>query len=158
MWAAASLVGVAVLLQGSDLAFAVFKYAGASYLVYLGLRSLIGGFKQAAVETAEPVNPRTLGERAAFGLGLLNNLLNPKAGAIFVTAMPQFIEPHDSAIRLIAMVVCYELLVIAWLCMYGYAVSRARSSSIGVRVRNALERVTGAVMVGLGARLALEHR
>jgi threonine/homoserine/homoserine lactone efflux protein len=157
-WAAASVLGLAVLLQGSDLAFTVFKYAGASYLIYLGLRSLIGSFRQAADDTAEPIKSRGLGERAAFGQGLLNNLLNPKAGAIFVTAMPQFIEPHDSAIRLIAMVVCYELLVIAWLCMYGYAVSRARRSSIGVRVRKTLERVTGAVMIGLGARLALEHR
>lgn len=158
LWAVASVLGVAVLLQGSDLAFTVFKYAGATYLIYLGLRSLIGGFRQSAYEAAEPMSSRGLGERAAFGQGLLNNLLNPKAGAIFVTAMPQFIEPHDSAIRLIAMVVCYELLVIAWLCMYGYAVSRARSSSIGLRARRTLERVTGAVMIGLGARLALERR
>lgn len=158
VWAVASVLGVAVLLQSSDLAFTVFKYAGATYLIYLGLRSLIGSFRHAAGETAEPINSRGLGERAAFGQGLLNNLLNPKAGAIFVTAMPQFIEPHDSAIRIIAMVVCYELLVIAWLCMYGYAVSRAGSSSIGVRAGKALERVTGAVMIGLGARLALERR
>ena len=41
---------------------------------------------------------------------------------------------------------------------YGYVVSRARSSRIGVRIRKGLERVTGAVMIGLGARLALERR
>ena len=158
VWAAASMLGVAVLLEGSDLAFTLFKYAGASYLIYLGLRSLIGSFGPAAHETAEPVKPRGLAEPAAFAQGLLNNLLNPKAGAIFVTAMPQFIEPHDTAIRLIAMVVFYELIVIAWLCMYGYAVSRARTSPFGVQVRKGLERVTGAVMIGLGARLALERR
>jgi threonine/homoserine/homoserine lactone efflux protein len=160
LWAAASVLGVAVLLEGSDLAFTVFKYAGASYLIYLGLRTMIGTFRPAADETRKPelIKPAGLGEPAAFAQGLLNNLLNPKAGAIFVTAMPQFIEPQDSAIRLIAMVVCYNVIVVAWLCMYGYVVSRARSSRMGVRIRKGLERVTGAVMIGLGARLALERR
>ena len=159
-WAAASVLGVAVLLEGSDLAFTLFKYAGASYLIYLGLRTIIGTFRPAVDETREPepVKRGTLGNRTAFAQGLLNNLLNPKAGAIFVTAMPQFIEPHDPAIRLFAMVICYEVLVVAWLSMYGYVVSRAGSSRIGIRVRKGLERMTGAVMIGLGARLALERR
>ena len=160
VWAAASVLGVAVLLQSSDLAFTVFKYAGAAYLVYLGLRTLIGSFRTTAnvanvpaLATARVLNPPT-----AFVQGLLNNLLNPKAGAIFVTVMPQFIEPHDSVVRLIAMVVCYDVLVVAWLCMYGYVVSRAGASRAGVRMRKGLERVTGTVMVGLGVRLAFEGR
>jgi threonine/homoserine/homoserine lactone efflux protein len=89
---------------------------------------------------------------------LLNNLLNPKAGAIFVTLMPQFIQPHDSLIRLLLMVACYDVMVVAWLCTYGYVVSRAGRSRIGVRVRRSLERVTGVVMIALGARLAFERR
>jgi threonine/homoserine/homoserine lactone efflux protein len=160
LWAAASILGVAVLLLSSDLAFTVFKYAGAAYLVYLGLRSLIGSFRTTAGEVKDLALPIThrLTMRTAFVQGLLNNLLNPKAGAIFVTAMPQFIEPHDSVVRLIAMVVCYDVLVVAWLCGYGYVVSRARASRIGVRLNKTLERVTGTVMVGLGVRLAFERR
>lgn len=160
VWAAASVLGVAVLLVSSDLAFTVFKYAGAACLVYLGLRSLIGSFRPAADDAREPAmtKPERLGERTAFAQGLLNNLLNPKAGAIFVTAMPQFIQPHDSVIRLIAMVACYDVLVVTWLCSYGYVVSRARGSRMAARIRGGLERVTGAVMMGLGVRLALERR
>jgi threonine/homoserine/homoserine lactone efflux protein len=160
LWAAASVLGVAVLLLSSDLAFTVFKYAGAAYLVYLGLRSLIASFRTTADEDKGPAftTAHRLDLRTAFAQGLINNLLNPKAGAIFVTAMPQFIEPHDSVVRLIAMVVCYDVLVVAWLCIYGYVVSRAGASRMGVRVRKGLERVTGTVMVGLGVRLAFERR
>ena len=72
--------------------------------------------------------------------------------------MPQFVEPHDSVSRLVLMVACYDALVVAWLCMYGLVVSRAGRSSMGVRVRKGLERMTGAVMIGLGVRLAFERR
>ena len=159
VWAVASVLGVAVLLESSDLAFTVFKFGGAAYLVYLGLRSLVGSRRPDGNEMSPALTkPDKLDSSTAFVQGLLNNLLNPKAGAIFVTVMPQFIEPHDSVGRLILMVACYDAIVVAWLCVYGYAVSRVRRSSIGARMRNVLERVTGTVMIGLGVRLAFERR
>jgi RhtB (resistance to homoserine/threonine) family protein len=159
IWAAASVLGVAVLLESSDVAFTVLKYAGAAYLVYLGLRSLIGSFRNDgdATATTSPAAQRRQ-TMNPFGQGLLNNLLNPKAGAIFVSVMPQFIEPHDSVVRLVLMVAFYDAIVIAWLCLYGSVVSRAGRSRLGDRVRKSLERVTGAVMIGLGVRLAFERR
>jgi threonine/homoserine/homoserine lactone efflux protein len=160
VWALASVLGVAVLLESSATAFTVLKLVGAAYLIYLGVRSLIGisgPATHAALDSASP-QPARLGPSPAFAQGLLNNLLNPKAGAIFVTVMPQFIQPHDSLARLVLMVAGYDVIVVAWLCMYGYAVSRAGRSQIGARVRRGLERLTGVVMIGLGARLALERR
>src|SRR5882762_8581372 len=127
-WAAASVLGVAVLLESSDFAFTVFKLAGAAYLIYLGLRSIVGTFQPSAAGMADSSfsTPVTMTTSTAFTQGLLNNLLNPKAGAIFATVMPQFIESHDSVTRLILMVGCYDAIVIAWLCMYAIVVSRAR--------------------------------
>ena len=155
VWAAASMLGVALLLESSAAAFTLVKLAGAAYLTYLGVRSLIGSFgtrANAAADTAAP-NPQRRRAASAFAQGVLNNLLNPKAGAIFVTVMPQFIQADDSFLRLILMVACYEVVVVAWLCMYGYVVSRA-----GRRVRQGLERLNGVVMIGLGIRLAFERR
>jgi RhtB (resistance to homoserine/threonine) family protein len=160
VWALASVLGVAVLLESSAAAFTVLKLAGAAYLIYLGVRSIMGSFgaaQDAPSDSASQKGPRPRAS-SAFTQGLLNNLLNPKAGAIFVTVMPQFIEPHDSLIRLLLMVACYDVMVVAWLCAYGYIVSRAGRSRIGVRVRRSLERVTGIVMIALGARLAFERR
>jgi threonine/homoserine/homoserine lactone efflux protein len=160
VWALASVLGVAVLLESSATAFTVLKLAGAAYLIYLGARSLVRSFGAApdAASDNAPKRGAPLRASSAFAQGLLNNLLNPKAGAIFVTLMPQFIQPHDSLVRLLLMVACYDVIVVVWLCAYGYVVSRAGRSRIGVRVRRSLERVTGVVMIALGARLAFERR
>ncbi len=71
----------------------------------------------------------------AIGQGLLNNLLNPKAGAFFVTILPQFVTPGDLPSRLVLMMVAYEVMVVGWLVAYGVVVSRARRRLVGSRIR-----------------------
>jgi len=160
IWALASVLGIAALLEGSVVAFTVCKFVGAAYLGYLGLRSLIATFwgnKQVAVTTHAP-QATQLGELVAFRQGLLNNLLNPKAGAIFAAALPQFISPGDTPLRLLLMMLAYEAILLSWLNLYGYLVSRVGQSRFGSRVREILQGVTGVVLIGLGVRLAFEHQ
>ena len=160
IWALASVFGIAVLLEDSVVAFSIFKFAGAAYLGYLGLRSLIASFKtskQASATTPAPQTTR-LGELVAFRQGLLSNLLNPKAGAIFATTLPQFINPGDTPVRLVLMLLAYEAILLTWLHLYGYLVSRAGLSRFGTRVRAILQGVTGVVLLTLGIRLALEQK
>jgi threonine/homoserine/homoserine lactone efflux protein len=160
IWALASVLGVAALLEGSAVAFTIWKFAGAAYLGYIGLRSLIAtfqGHRQASVTT--PVAQSTqLDDWVALRQGLLNNLLNPKAGAIFATALPQFISPGDPPLRLLLMMLAYEAILLSWLTLYGYLVSRAGQSRFGTRVREVLQGVTGVVLIALGVRLAFEHK
>lgn len=159
-WALASVLGIAVLLEESAAAFTAWKFVGATYLGYLGLRSLISGFrgsKQTGFATLAPQTTR-LGEGVAFRQGLLNNLLNPKAGAIFVTALPQFLRPGDPLPRLGLMMLAYEVVLLSWLNLYSYVVSRAGQSRFGTRVRGILQGVTGVVLIGLGVRLAFEQQ
>ena len=152
-WAAAATFGVGVLLERSSTAFTILKLAGAAYLAYLGLRSLLSR------APADPDVPRaTLGNRSAWGQGLFSNLLNPKTGAFFVTVMPQFIVRGDPAIRLVLMVAAFEVMLLAWLIAYGHVVSRLGRSGLGSRVRHFMTRLTGVVLIGLGARLAFERR
>jgi RhtB (resistance to homoserine/threonine) family protein len=153
VWALASLLGVAVLLQTSATAFTVLKIAGAAYLAYLGIRTLLAGRRSVAQTRAAPLE-----NRAAFQQGVLGNLLNPKAAAIFVTVLPQFIQPGDSPLRLALMIAAYEAILISRLSLYGVVVSRAGRSRAGARVREWLNRVTGVVLIGLGVRLAFETR
>ena len=160
IWALASVLGIAVLLEESVVAFTAWKVVGAAYLGYLGLRSLIASFrrsKQPAAMTPVPQATR-LGEGVAFRQGLLNNLLNPKAGAIFATALPQFITPGDPPLRLALMMLAYEVVLLSWLNLYGYLVSRAGLSRFGTRVRDILQGVTGVVLLALGVRLAFEQK
>jgi threonine/homoserine/homoserine lactone efflux protein len=154
VWALASLLGVAVVLETSATAFTVLKLAGAAYLAYLGIRTLLAGRSKAT----EPPATRPMGDRTAFQQGVLGNLLNPKAAAIFVTVFPQFIEPGDGLLRLFLMLAAYEAILLPWLSLYGQVVSRAGRSRAGDRVRAWLNRVTGVVLIGLSVRLALERR
>jgi threonine/homoserine/homoserine lactone efflux protein len=160
IWAFASVLGIAALLEGSVLAFTVWKFVGAAYLGYLGLRILFASFrknKQATLKsTAESSTP--LSAWIAFRQGLLNNLLNPKAGAIFATTLPQFIHPGDSSLRLVLMMLAYEVVLLSWLNLYGFLISRAGQSWFGTRVRKILQGVTGVVLIALGVRLALEQK
>jgi len=155
-WAVAAALGVGLVLERSATAFTVLKLAGAAYLIYLGLRSILGGSRPIGTSSSGPAP--SLADRSALGQGLLNNLLNPKAGAFFVTVLPQFVTPADVPSRLVLMMLAYEVLVVAWLVAYGAAVSRARRRLVGSRVQRWMERATGAVLLALGVRLALERR
>jgi threonine/homoserine/homoserine lactone efflux protein len=183
VWAVASVLGVAVLLERSVTAFTIFKLAGAAYLCFLGVRALLPGLRVGrrlsephagtggeaiappgrVSDTPPAIRPSNirlprLRARSAFQQGLTSNLLNPKAGAIFATVLPQFIQPGDSPMRLGLMLLAYEAMLFAWLNLYGALVSRAGRSRAGGRVRAWLERATGAVLIALGIRLAVERR
>lgn len=161
LWAMASVLGIAVLLERSVVVFSVWKLIGAAYLGYLGLRSLIGSFKSSTQHVAESTPPSQttqLSEWVAFRQGLLNNLLNPKAGAIFATVLPAFISQGDSPLRLVLMMIAYEAILLGWLNLYGFVVSRAGQSRFGTRVRTLLQGVTGVVLIALGVRLAFEQK
>ncbi len=158
-WALASIFGIAILLERSVVVFTAFKFVGAAYLGYLGLRSLIASFRggnHTAPTTGTP-QVKQLGGWIAFRQGFLGNLFNPKAGAIFATVFPQFITPGDPPLRLVLMLLAYEAILLSWLHLYGYLVSRAGQSRFGTRVRAMLQGVTGVVLLALGVRLAFEQ-
>jgi threonine/homoserine/homoserine lactone efflux protein len=85
---AAAALGLSALLMTSALAFSVVKYAGAAYLVYLGIRLLIARTDDSA---PEKMPARTYVQ--LFGKGFLVNLLNPKTAIFFYSFLPQFIDP-----------------------------------------------------------------
>jgi threonine/homoserine/homoserine lactone efflux protein len=157
-WATAATFGVGVLLEQSSIAFSVLKFAGAVYLVYLGVRTLLTTHRDADQATTSRVDRAALTGWASLRQGLLSNLLNPKTGAFFVVVMPQFLMPGDTASRPALMVAAFEAMLLLWLIAYGHVVSRLGRTGPGIRVRRLMTRLTGAVLIGLGARLAFERR
>jgi threonine/homoserine/homoserine lactone efflux protein len=162
VWVTASAVGVGVLLERSSTAFTILKLAGAAYLCYLGLRSLgsppRGELPPRPMGAAGEGTFTNLSHRTAWSQGFFSNLLNPKTGAFFVTVMPQFTLPGDPSTRLLLMVGVYQVMLLAWLIAYGHVVSKVGRSRLGTRVRQVMTRVTGLVLIGLGARLAFGRR
>jgi threonine/homoserine/homoserine lactone efflux protein len=158
VWGLAAVLGLAVLLEESVTAFTIFKLAGAAYLVYLGVRTIAGTLRSKDATGQLRASVNRVSDFVAFRQGLVNNLLNPKAGAIFATALPQFVIWSDSPMRLMLMMVAYEAILLVWLNIYGYAISQARRSRIGKGLSTAVERLMGAVLIALGVRLAFERR
>lgn len=149
-------LGVGVLVSGSPLAFNIIRYAGAAYLVYLGIRQFLSKpavqEEQAAASTFEPA-------ASIFRRGFWVNLLNPKAIVFFLAFTPQFIRPEESLITqyaiLTATIVAIDILVM-WFFFAAAARSFQRFTQTE-RGQLVLSKVFGVLFVGVGILLAFIH-
>jgi threonine/homoserine/homoserine lactone efflux protein len=160
VWTLAAAVGVASVVRASAVAFTVLKLIGALYLVWLGLRALRGASHVAAGEQASPAVPRpAIGPLGAFRQGFLTDLANPKIGVFFTSLLPQFVDPgRPVLLPFLALGAVFALMTVLWLCAYCLVAARAAETLRRPRVRAALDRVTGVVLIAIGLRLATEHR
>ena len=156
IWITATAVGLSALLRASGEAFLVIKLLGAAYLAYLGVRTLIDSRSRlddlfASALAAAPAH-------AIFRQGFLSAMSNPKLGVFFVTFLPQFVVPGQAVLpRLFLLGVIFALIGWTWMNVYGLFVTRIRDIITAPRVRQWMERVTGVVLLGFGARLAFER-
>ncbi|MBA1262746.1 LysE family translocator [Stutzerimonas stutzeri] len=152
IWGAAVSLGLGALLHASEVAYAVVKFAGAGYLIWLGFRLL---FKPRTEFAPAPGKAPSLRGGEAFWRGLLTNLLNPKIGVFYVTFLPQFVPPGASVAGYSFFLACvHVVLTLAW-----FGVLIAATVPLGRFLRRpslmkALDRVTGGVLVAFGVRLA----
>jgi RhtB (resistance to homoserine/threonine) family protein len=160
IWTLAAALGVAAVVRESAVAFTVLKLVGAVYLVWLGFGALRAARRHAAPDALHTTgqNPR-VGALLGYRQGLLSNLGNPKIAVFFTGLLPQFVSPGKPVLEpFLLLGGLFVLMTVVWLC--GYALVAARASALlgRPRVRAALDRVTGVVLVGLGVRLAFERR
>jgi threonine/homoserine/homoserine lactone efflux protein len=156
-WAAAAVLGLALLVQQSRQAFMVLKVAGSAYLAYLGTRSLVESLSRAYRQEESPSGGGRASAHGSLQQGLLNNLLNPKAGAFFITVLPQFVGPSDPPVRFALLMLVYEVMVVGWLTAYGVLVSRVGRLLMAPGAQRWLQGITGLVLIGLAAHLLLEQ-
>ena len=155
---AAVAFGLAAVLSAVPVAYRAIRVAGGAYLVYLGVRAFLGADRTASV--SEPLRAWT-SRWSAFRQGALTNLLNPKVALFFLAFLPQFVDPvrGEPGPQVIALGLLFDLsgtlvnLAVA-LGASGAAARLRRSTCLGV----VLQRVTGAVFIALGLRLALAER
>jgi len=149
-------LGVGVLVASSPVAFNVIRYAGAAYLVYLGIRQFLSK-PQPDQEAAESL--RNEPAWSMFRRGLWVNLLNPKAIVFFLAFMPQFIRPEQPLLPqylvLTATVVVIDILVM-WFFFATAAKSFQRFTHTA-RGQQILNRIFGILFVAVGIVLALIH-
>jgi threonine/homoserine/homoserine lactone efflux protein len=149
VWTVAAALGLAAVVAASAVAFAAIKLLGAAYLVYLGLRTLLGS------RGVVPVVRRG----SSFRQGLASNLLNPKIAVFFTSLLPQFVDAQQARpADLLLLGLLFNAIGVVWLLAYGELASRGRDVLRRPRVKRALDRISGVALVGLGVRLAFERR
>jgi threonine/homoserine/homoserine lactone efflux protein len=161
IWAFGTSIGVVGLLLASEPVFNAVKLLGAAYLVFLGVQSIRAAF--ARVPPWEPAPDQTARHRLllgrAFRQGIVNDLGNPKMAAFFTSLLPQFLpSPNVLFATTMTLGLLFCLMTLGWLMIYVTVVARVGELLRRTQIRRALEGLTGAVLVGLGIRLASEHR
>ncbi|WP_285247950.1 LysE family transporter [Pseudarthrobacter sp. efr-133-R2A-89] len=149
-------LGVGVLVASSPVAFNVIRYAGAAYLVYLGIRQFLSKPTAAREEAAAL---RDEPGWSIFRRGFWVNLLNPKAIVFFLAFTPQFIRPEQPLFTQYAALTA-TIVVIDILVMWFFFAAAARSFQRFTNTEPGqivLSRVFGALFVGVGILLALIH-
>jgi threonine/homoserine/homoserine lactone efflux protein len=153
-WGAAVSLGLGAVLRASTLAYTVIKLAGATYLLWLGVR-LLARPRRAVSLAGDPARLAP-GLPDAFWRGLLTNLLNPKVGVFYVTFLPQFVPTGASvAAWTFALACIHVLLGLAWFAGLIAATAQLGTALQKPAVLATLDRLGGAVFVGFGVKLAL---
>src|SRR5215470_12505799 len=153
---ALAVFGLSALLAASAALFALVKYAGAAYLVFLGIKAML-----ARAEGAWPAGAAPIATRTAFRQAVLAELLNPKSALFFLAFLPQFVVPGNGA-------VAAQLAVLGLLFVLMGAVSTMLFAIGAGRIGRFLRRnaavlrwqgkVVGVIYCALGVRLALQAR
>jgi threonine/homoserine/homoserine lactone efflux protein len=149
---AAASAGLSAVIVASSLAFSVVKYAGAAYLVYLGIRKLLERNEEMRIERRrEPL-------RRAFMRGTIVNALNPKTALFFLAFLPQFVAPDRGGVWSQALVLGFVFVGLGLVTDSLYALVAGTVGGLLRRRRNAVRYGSGIVFIALGATAALAKR
>lgn len=159
----AAILGISAVIAGSAELFAVLKWAGAAYLFYLGLRSLLASLRHESHEDGAPIeaaaaalqNAEAETPAAAFRSGLFCNLLNPKVVLFVLTFFPQFMDAAlPAGPQLALMGVTWAFLGLAWLAVLVVMMDRIRPVFGRPAFQRWLNRTMGVILILFGLRLA----
>jgi threonine/homoserine/homoserine lactone efflux protein len=151
----AAAVGISSLVVSSATAFTVVKWAGAAYLVALGLRRLLA--REGRVQGTVP-RTRERSLRRIFWQGAIVNVLNPKTALFFLAFLPQFVDVGAGAVGLQVVVLGLVFVGLALVCDSGWGLAAGTASGWlrgGRRLLRTQRYATGGVLVGLGVVTAL---
>jgi threonine/homoserine/homoserine lactone efflux protein len=147
-------LGLSALLATSPYAFMAVKFAGAAYLIYIGVRALLTRAKKLPGESA---GSSADGRWDAFRQGVISNLLNPKVALFFLALMPQFIDAASAhkVAAFLALGFSFVMLGVIWCVVLAIGAARLRGWFLRrPSMATVLNRIAGAMFIALGLKLA----
>lgn len=154
---AAGAIGLSTVLALLSELFEVIRWAGAAYLIWLGIKA----WRAHAVERRDGTLPRALprSARAVFLQGVVIAITNPKTIAFYIAFFPQFLDPAlPIAPQLLAMSVAMIVIATVFDSMYAVLAGRLRGWFADPRRHRLQSRITGSLLIGTGLALALTRR
>jgi threonine/homoserine/homoserine lactone efflux protein len=150
----AAVLGLSIIVARSAYLFSIIKFAGAAYLIYLGIKALTTKHKN----MGNTANQTKVNKWRLFKQGIITNALNPKVAIFFLSYLPQFIDPASSYFK-------FQLFTLGfWFALQGTLVLIIVAIILGKtkdffkqnpKVWMIQEKVTGIILIGLGIRVAL---
>lgn len=165
----AAMLGISAIIAHSAFLFSVLKYVGAAYLVWLGVKALRHGGAAGAAAARTAGSHADCRDAAAarltfrqwrrcFAQGFLTNALNPKAVILFLTFLPQFMDPAAPlGPQFLTLGGIMSALCLAWYVPLAYMLGRIRRIFESNRFQLWLQRCTGVIFIGFGLKLATAH-
>ena len=151
-----SLLGIGLIVSQSIVLFNLFKWLAAAYLVYLGWRALRA--RPMSLEAIDGTNaPVARSAGRAFVIGFVTNGLNPKATLFFLSLFTVVISPDTPLLVQAGYGLYLAGATALWFLLVAWLFSRGRVRAGFARMGHWFDRLTGAVLIGLGARLALSE-
>ncbi len=154
MWGLAAAFGLSALLLASQVAYDIIRMAGAAVLVWMGTRALWQA-RRAGPKDEGPGETAPVSLRRAYWQGLVTNVANPKAGVFAVSFLPQFVPQGAPVLpTLLAFSLIWAVIDLIWYLPLVWLAGRVGGVLRRQSVRRRMEQVCGALLVGLGVRLA----
>ncbi len=158
--AAVSALGISLILLETAWAFNAIKFAGAAYLIWLGLTSWRSAIRtpQCMLPDSLPTSDSDFDFRRSLKEGFLSNVLNPKTIIFYMAFLPQFIDPLNPPLFQSLFVAAIHFCVaMVWQCLLASMVDQARSWLQKPGVNRLFHGLTGSIMMFIGIKLGLEH-
>ncbi len=149
------LLGIGLIVSQSIVLFNLLKWLAAAYLIYIGIRALQA--RPADPASAELAPLATRSPRAAFVRGFVTNGLNPKATLFFLSLFTLVISPQTPLLVQAGYGLYLALATALWFCAVALLFSQARVRRGFVRLGHWFDRLMGAVLVGLGIKVAFSE-
>lgn len=156
-WGSAAALGLGAILHASEAAYNAVKWAGATYLIWMGVQLLM---TSRSVKSGDMPSHGAKPSTGAFAKGLLTNLLNPKVGVFYVTFLPQFIpaEAANVAAYSFFLACCHVALTLLWFALLIGAAAPLGALLSRPSAMKVMDWLTGCVFVAFGLKLAASSK
>jgi len=147
-WALLAIAGIGIILTQAPWIYMAVKVAGAAYLIWLGIKMLLGA--RAPLSTMSGVNIKGT---TAFRKAYLVSMTNPKSVAFYGSIFTVLVPAHATSWFYAAVVLIAAVVSSAWYCGLAHLFSHGAARRIFAKAKTAIEATMGVILIGMGGRL-----